>query len=140
MAASAHNISMETAAFRDVGGFRDTLEMNEHRELALRLEVKHGLSVNLLEDCRSYHLCHSNTWRDPLVNLHSWESILLESSSRNDVRLLAFFWLTLGDSHRLPSHLKIATLEELIERADGDISEFEDFRRLSPLFGGGAHA
>jgi hypothetical protein len=134
MAASAHNISLRREPFISVGGFNETMALNEHRELALRLETRCGLSVRLLEECRSYHLCHSTAWRDPLVSLDSWEPFLLASYPRNDVKLLSFFWLSLADSSGLPEELRLGTLEELIERSNGDSARYDEFRRISPLF------
>lgn len=134
MTVSAHNISIRKEPFSSVGGFNEHLTLNEHRELALRLEIRLGLAVRLLEECRSYHLCHSTTWRDPLVSLDAWEPFMLASYPRNDVRLLSFFWLSLAGSSELPPELRIATIEELIERSREGIAHYEEFRRSSPLF------
>jgi hypothetical protein len=134
MTVSAHNSSIRKEHFSSVGGFDENLALNEHRELALRLETRSGLSVRLLEECRSYHLCHSTTWRDPLVSLDAWEPFMLASYPRKDVRLLSFFWLSLAGTSELPQELHISTIEDLIERARGDIVRYDEFRLQSPLF------
>ena len=134
MTVSAHNISIRKEHFSSVGGFDENLALNEHRELALRLQTRLGLAVRLLEECRSYHLCHSTAWRDPLVSLDAWEPFMLASYSGNDVRLLSFFWLSLANTADLPQELRIGTIEELIERSRGDISRYNEFRLQSPLF------
>jgi hypothetical protein len=134
MTVSAHNISIRKEHFSSVGGFDENLTLNEHRELALRLETRLGLAVRLLAECRSYHLCHSTAWRDPLVSLDAWEPFMLASYPRNDVKLLSFFWLSLANTSELPQELRIGTIDELVERSCGDIAHYDEFRRSSPLF------
>jgi hypothetical protein len=108
--------------------------MNEHRDLALKAEITRGYSVHLLDESRSYHLCHSHSWRDPLANLSLWEPRFRDSYPRNDVRLLPFFWLSVAESSELPRELFIPTLSKLLELSQGDIAPYEDYRRTSPLF------
>jgi len=139
MAMTSHNISLEASAFRRVEGFTASLTMNEHRELALKAETRLGIWVHLLDECRSYHLCHSNTWRDPLASMSLWEPYFISTFPRDDVKLLPFFWLTIAESKDLPPELRIPTLSDLTERSDRDTSAYENFRRNSPLFGLSAH-
>jgi len=140
MTASAHNISIPKEVFHDVGGFTESLTMNEHRELALKADIKRGYLVHLLDNSQSYHLCHSHSWRDPLEHLSLWEPLFRESYPRNDVRLLPFFWLSVAESKGLPSELFIPTLSDLLERAQGNITPYEEYRAVSPLFSSHSHA
>lgn len=71
MAASGHNASVRRADFNAVGGFDERLTINEHRELALRLQAT-GVRVRPVAAARSYHLTHRLGWRDPLVD-REWE-------------------------------------------------------------------
>lgn len=137
MAVSAHNFSLSRESFLAVGGFCETLEMNEHRDLALTLFEKMNIPVRLIEGAESYHICHSTKWRDPLQILEQWEPVFKERHSTPEARLLPFFWMSLQDSSPLPEELAIRSIPELIAKAQGDISSFEKFRQLSPLFGGG---
>lgn len=137
MVVSAHNFSLSRASFLSVGGFWEGLEMNEHRELALSLFEKMNLPVRLIEDASSYHLCHSTTWRDPLAVLAEWEPVFKQRHVNSEVTLLPFFWMSLQEPSPLPEEFAIRSIPELIAKAQGDISPFERFRQLSPLFGGG---
>jgi len=134
MTVTAHNLSVARALFNDVGGFDERFDMNEHRDLALTLQERHGVVVRLVEGAPSYHLCHASRWRDPLEMLKRWEPLFLEKHNTKEARLLTFFWMTLAQSDTLPEGLRIRSIEELIERAQGDITSFEDYRRTCHIF------
>ena len=137
MTVSAHNFSVSRESFFSVGGFCESLEMNEHRDLALTLFESKSIPVRLIDGAESYHLCHSTTWRDPLHILAEWEPLFLERHTNSEARLLPFFWMSLSEPTPLPEELVIRSVPELITKARGDLSSFEKFRQLSPLFGGG---
>ena len=71
-AASGSNFSVERERFSDAGGFLEELDLNEHRELALRLYAR-GLRLVPVPGARTYHLIHGET-RNPLEE-RAWEEV-----------------------------------------------------------------
>jgi len=117
-AASGANLSLARRAFIDAGGFDERLDINEHRELALRL-VGAGGRMALVEGARSYHLTHRSGWRDPLTD-NGWEAIFYARHPTVAVKLLRVFWAGLGaGAARLPSEARIGSLVELETAAKG---------------------
>ena len=93
-AASGSNQSMTRAAFLDAGGFNEDLDINEHRELALRLCAAGG-RMAAVDEAFSYHLTHRSGWRDPLSE-PGWEAVFYAAHPILAVKLLAVFWASLG--------------------------------------------
>lgn len=118
-AASGSNLSVRREAFLGVGGFDEALDINEHRELALRL-CKIGQRMVPVEGARSYHMTHRSFWRDPLLE-RDWEEIFYRAHPIKAVRLLAPFWAGLSQSGPAPDQPRISSLPELAAAAaDGD--------------------
>ena len=57
MAAAGHNASVRRNDFESVGGFDERLTINEHRELAYRLQ-RSGVPVRPVAGAVLYHLTH----------------------------------------------------------------------------------
>ena len=95
-AASGSNFSVPRADFVAAGGFDEALDINEHRELALRL-MQHGLAMVPAEGARTHHLTHRSGWRDPLVE-RGWETVFRRRHPDAPVGLLAGFWRGLSDA------------------------------------------
>jgi len=110
-AASGSNQSIPRDAFRAVGGFSEALDINEHRELALRL-CKAGLKMTVAEGARTYHMIHRSGWRDPLEN-HAWETAFYAAHPLPEVKLLSVLWSSLAPNKRVPSPLRIDSLPAL---------------------------
>jgi GT2 family glycosyltransferase len=126
-ASSGSNFSVETTAFRRVGGFHEGLDNNEHRELALRLCLAGGRMV-AAEGARSYHLTHRVGWRDPLQD-SAWEELFYQAHPIPAVKLLAVFWATLSDANRPPADMQIRSLPELEAAARGPrLADYEAAR------------
>jgi GT2 family glycosyltransferase len=113
-AASGANMSVGRAAFLDVGGFNSELDINEHRELALRL-CHCGLSM-VATKARTYHMTHRSGWRDPLEN-KSWEDIFFDAHPTAEVALLPVLWASLADGVDLPEAARLRSLPELAAAA-----------------------
>lgn len=94
-AASGSNFSVPRADFLGVGGFDAALDINEHRELALRL-MERGLRIVPAEGARSYHLTHRSGWRDPLSE-RGWEAVFRARHPEAPLGRLIDFWRSLDD-------------------------------------------
>lgn len=133
-AATGSNLSAPRAAFLEVGGFDPRIDINEHRELALRL-CNAGLAMTLIEGGRSYHMTHRSGWRDPLQET-AWEAAFYAAHPMPAVKLLSVFWASLsarGDGADLP----IRSLADLEAAARGESDLDPDLARarcgLAPL-------
>ncbi|WP_165228284.1 glycosyltransferase [Aquisphaera insulae] len=115
MAASGHNSSLRRSDFEAAGGFDERLSINEHRELALRLQES-GVPVGPVPGARTYHLTHRDGWRDPLAD-DSWERLFLAAHPRRDVELMTFFWRSLAADASIPERARLRTLPELAAAA-----------------------
>jgi hypothetical protein len=110
-AASGSNQSVPREAFLAVGGFNEALDINEHRELALRL-CKAGLNMTVAEGARSYHMTHRSGWRDPLEQ-HGWEQAFYGLHPIPEVKLLSALWASLASDRRIPPRFRIDSLPAL---------------------------
>jgi hypothetical protein len=110
-AASGSNQSVRREAFAAVGGFHASIDINEHRELALRL-VERGAQMRGLRGARSFHLTHRSQWRDPLRET-AWEAAFLAAHRRPAVALLAVFWASLARHPALAEGPRIDTFAAL---------------------------
>ncbi len=117
-AACGANLSMRRDAFARVGSFDAAIDINEHRELALRL-CADGATMTLVEGARAYHLTHRTGWRDPLQDTR-WEEVFYRAHPCLAVKLLAVFWACLGPAQRMPTAAQIRSLPELERAARGD--------------------
>jgi GT2 family glycosyltransferase len=127
-AASGSNQSIPRAAFLEAGGFDERLDINEHRELALRLCAA-GLRMGAVDAAFSYHLTHRSSWRDPLADT-GWEAIFHAAHPVPAVRLLAVFWASLGAGRVLAPEERIGSLTELEIAARGATGvDYDDVRR-----------
>jgi glycosyltransferase involved in cell wall biosynthesis len=93
-AASGSNLSVRRDAFLAAGGFDPALDINEHRELALRLCQRGGGMVPV--DARTYHLIHRSGWRDPLTD-HAWEAAFRRAHPGAPLDAMKHFWRSLSD-------------------------------------------
>ncbi len=126
-AASGHNLSVRRSAFLFTGGFDKRIDINEHRELALRLRNQ-GFRMALADGARSYHLTHRAGWRDPLVEA-GWESIFHATHPSGEVALLPVMWASLrARSPVSSSRMRIDSLVEL-QRAASELTS-HDIDRL----------
>jgi len=117
-AACGSNLSVPRQPFLDVGGFNAAIDINEHRELALRL-CRAGLSMAVAEGARSYHLTHRTGWRDPLEET-GWEAAFHAAHPVPVVPLLAVFWASVSPRSPLPPEARIASLPALAAAARGE--------------------
>ncbi len=116
-AASGSNQSVAREAFLGVGGFDEALDINEHRELALRLCAA-GLEMAAVDAAYCYHLTHRSGWRDPLTETR-WERAFYAAHPILAVKLLAVFWASLTPNRDLPPEARIGSLSELEAAARG---------------------
>ncbi|HEY3888720.1 MAG TPA: glycosyltransferase family 2 protein [Caulobacteraceae bacterium] len=116
-AASGSNQSVARDAFLEVGGFNEALDINEHRELALRLCAA-GARMAAVDAAFCYHLTHRSGWRDPLSETH-WEAVFYAAHPTLAVKLLAVFWASLAPGRHLPPEARIGSLAELEAAARG---------------------
>lgn len=116
-AASGSNQSTPRQAFLDAGGFDERLDINEHRELALRLCAA-GLRMGAVDGALSYHLTHRSGWRDPLADPR-WEQVFYAAHPILAVKLLAVFWASLGAGQGLAAEERIGSLADLEIAARG---------------------
>lgn len=116
-AAAGSNQSVSRAAFMRSGGFDAVIDINEHRELALRL-CQAGARMGFVEGARAYHLTHRTGWRDPLVEA-KWEAAFHRRHPTLAVKLLAVFWASIADNSRVPPEARIASLPDLERRSAG---------------------
>lgn len=131
-AASGSNLSVPARAFHAAGGFDERLDINEHRELALRL-CGAGAHMAPAEGARTYHMTHRAGWRDPLRD-RGWESAFYRRHPEPAVLLLAVLWAGLSDGGAVvPPDARIASLPELEQAAEGGAlrPEHERARRLA---------
>jgi GT2 family glycosyltransferase len=114
-AAAGSNFSLPRAAFLEAGGFHVELTINEHRELALRLQNR-GLRL-LPTTARSYHLIHRTGWRDPLEQ-RDWERIFYAAHPLPAVALMAFLWESISDKPTIPVSARLNSLPKLAAAAE----------------------
>jgi GT2 family glycosyltransferase len=114
-AACGSNLSVSRQAFLEVGGFNPDIDINEHRELALRL-CRSGLAMARVEGAKAYHLTHRTGWRDPLVET-GWERAFYAAHPIAEAKLLAVFWASLSPASALPPGLRIESLPALAAAA-----------------------
>ncbi len=136
MAAAGHNLSVRRADFEAVGGFDARFMMNEHRELAYRLQQR-GAPVRLVPNAHTYHLTHREGWRDP-IDVEDWEQDFLDAHPDPAVPLMSLFWLSLSQDPAIPEPARIPTLAALEAVAlDPGPIDYQAIRlahpRLSPL-------
>lgn len=110
-AASGSNQSVRRADFLAAGGFTADIDINEHRELALRM-VQRGARMVGVPDARTYHMTHRSGWRDPLSDT-VWERIFWQLHPLPAVALLPVFWASLSDHKAIPPDRRILSLGEL---------------------------
>ncbi|MGH7715532.1 MAG: glycosyltransferase family 2 protein [Vulcanimicrobiaceae bacterium] len=108
--ASGGNLSVERERFLECGGFREDLDLNEHRELALRLYGR-GLRLVPVHGARTYHLIHGET-RNPLTE-RRWEEIFYRAHPIPAVKLLSTFWASLAPDSTIPPEARILSIPEL---------------------------
>jgi len=127
-AASGSNISVPRRIFEKVGGFDQHIDINEHRELALRLQQA-GAQIRAVSGARSYHLTHRTGWRDPLQDL-TWERRFLEKHPIPEVKLLTVFWASLSPGDLVPPDFRISSLPALAAASKSEnLIEYEQVRR-----------
>ena len=130
-AACGANFSVRAEDFRNVGGFDEGLDLNEHRELALRL-CRNGARMAPVAGARTYHLTHRSGWRDPLQET-AWEAAFYAAHPIPSVKLLSVFWAGFSASRRVPTEARIDSLPGLAvaSRAGSDF-DHDAVRRLVP--------
>jgi glycosyltransferase involved in cell wall biosynthesis len=111
MAAAGHNASVRTAQFEAVGGFDERLTINEHRELALRLQQS-GVRLKPVHEAKTYHLTHRSGWRNPLAD-PQWERIFYEAHPIAAVKLMSLFWSSLAEDSSIPEEHRILSLPQM---------------------------
>ena len=128
-ACSGSNFSVARTLFLDAGGFDERLDINEHRELALRL-TRRGGRMAWVEGARAYHLTHRTGWRDPLAD-RTWETLFYAAHPEPAVRLLVVFWASLDSARSIPAEARIETLPQLAAAARGEGGvDYEALRRF----------
>jgi glycosyltransferase involved in cell wall biosynthesis len=110
-AASGQNSSVAKSHFIAVNGFDEKIDINEHRELALKLS-KIGVKVGYIAMAKSYHMIHQSGWRNPL-EMPDWERRFLTLHPLRAVALLNIFWATIAKSDKLPPPFRIHNFLEL---------------------------
>jgi glycosyltransferase involved in cell wall biosynthesis len=137
VAASGSNMSIRRDSFLRAGGFNASIDINEHRELALRLTLQ-GARMASVDGARTYHLTHRVGWRDPLKDI-GWEDVFYRAHPVPEVKLMAVLWASLADSGTLPLEYRISSLPELEKAARGDSGfDCDAARRHIPGFTGRA--
>jgi glycosyltransferase involved in cell wall biosynthesis len=116
-AASGSNLSISRDAFLEAGGFNERLDINEHRELALRLCAA-GARMAAVDDAFTYHLTHRSGWRDPLADPR-WEAVFYAAHPIPAVKLLAVFWASLAPNRALAPEDRIGSFAALEKAARG---------------------
>jgi hypothetical protein len=130
-AASGTNLSVRRDAFLSAGGYCEELDLNEHRELALRL-CQRGARMVAVEGARSYHLTHRAGWRNPLEET-AWEEVFYRAHPLLAVKLLAIFWASLFPRSPIPPEARITSLLALETASRGDTgNDYDAVRRLIP--------
>lgn len=134
MAASGQNASVRRADFESAGGFDERLTINEHRELAFRLQEA-GVRVRPVPGARTYHLTHRTGWRDPLAE-RDWERTFYRAHPCLAVKLMSVFWLSLAGDGSLPPAARILSLPAMDAAARGGTGvDFDALRRSHPALG-----
>ncbi|MGH7284108.1 MAG: glycosyltransferase family 2 protein [Polyangiaceae bacterium] len=134
MAASGHNFSMPREEFLSAGGYEERLTINEHRELALRLQ-KNGLRVTPVDAARSIHMLHRVGWRDP-AGEPDWERTFYERHPTLATKLMSVFWLSLAGDKGVPEEARILSLEQLEEIVQrGTRHDYDALRRAHAKLG-----
>lgn len=110
-AASGSNQSVPRQGFLAAGGFNEAVDINEHRELALRLQ-RSGHRMVVAEGARTYHMIHRAGWRDPLQDV-AWEDAFHAAHPLPEVELLPVFWASLSPDCPLPEEDRIRSLPDL---------------------------
>lgn len=113
--ACGSNMSVSRKAFLEVGGFDAEIDINEHRELALRL-TRAGHRMIAVEAARSYHMTHRSGWRDPLKE-QGWEQVFWSRHPLPEVKLLPIFWASISSSPHLGPDERLPSLEALAAAA-----------------------
>ena len=126
-AASGNNLSVARNFFNQIGGFDPEIDINEHRELALRLCLAGG-RMRAVVGARTYHLTHRVGWRDPLRDLN-WERRFFAKHPIPAVKLLSVFWASLsGDL--IPPVARMMSLPALAAASSRKcLSNYEEIRR-----------
>jgi hypothetical protein len=136
-AASGSNMSIRRDSFLRSGGFNASVDINEHRELALRLTLD-GARMAPVDGARTYHLTHRVGWRDPLKEI-GWEEVFYRAHPIPEVKLLAVLWASLSDAGPLPREYRILSLPDLEKAAlAGSGFDYEAARRHIPGLTGSA--
>jgi glycosyltransferase involved in cell wall biosynthesis len=127
-AASGSNLSLRRNLFNEVGGFDPEIDINEHRELALRL-CQAGGRMRAAVGARTYHLTHRIGWRDPLRDLN-WERKFLTMHPIPSVKLLSVFWASVSGHDLVPPAARITSLPALAAASSGEyLSNHDEIRR-----------
>jgi glycosyltransferase involved in cell wall biosynthesis len=127
-AASGNNLSVSRSLFSTVRGFDPDMDINEHRELALRL-CQAGGRMCAVTGARTYHLTHRIGWRDPLRDLN-WEGKFYDRHPIAAVKLLSVFWASLSGNDLIPATGRITSLPALAAAASSQGSiDYEEIRR-----------
>jgi GT2 family glycosyltransferase len=128
-AACGSNLSVDRDRFLGIGGFDEALDLNEHRELALRL-CAGGARMAPIEGARTYHMTHRTGWRDPLRETR-WEAVMYRAHPLLAVKLLSVFWASLNPRYRIRPEARIASLPALEAAARGNTGvDYDAVRRL----------
>jgi hypothetical protein len=114
-AASGSNLSVRCESFLAAGGFHPEIDINEHRELALRMVIR-GARMRPVIGARSYHLTHRTSWRDPLQDTR-WEDLFWSAHPVAEVALLPVLWASLADPSPIPPERRILSLPDLASAA-----------------------
>ncbi len=117
-ASSGSNFSVRRDAFLEAGGFDEALDLNEHRELALRLTTG-GVRMTPVDGARTYHLLHRSQPRDPLVDT-AWESTFYRAHPTLAVKLQAVMWATIAGKPVAPAEARINSILELETASHGN--------------------
>ena len=127
-AASGSNLSVRRGQFEKVGGFDPDIDINEHRELALRL-CQSGDRIRAVSGARTYHLTHRTGWRDPLQDLN-WEKNFFGRHPIAAVKLLSVFWASLSAGDLVPPAARIVSLPALAAASRSEtLIDYEEIRR-----------
>jgi len=127
-AASGVNMSVRREDFLRVGGFHHDLDINEHRELALKLCHRGARMVPV--EARTYHMTHRTGWRDPMQQTR-WEQVFYKAHPIPAVKLLVVFWASLSYGTLIPPDYRISSLPELEAAAAGNTRvDYDVVRRV----------
>ena len=125
-AASGSNFSVSRNLFEKVGGFDPEIDINEHRELALRL-CQAGGRMGAVNHARTYHLTHRTGWRDPLRE-QDWEKKFIAKHPLPAVKLLSVFWASLADDGLVPPTARIDSLPALATASRSYSRDYDEIR------------